>query len=207
MDITYYGANCVEIGTKRGSVVIDPGLSHVGLKDKLVKEAIYIATQANFLPPKHDGVTVEGPGEYEIRDFSIKGVPARRMIDHEDVRGTTVYRVVIDEVAIAVVGHVAAPLPDELLEEIGVIDLAIIPVGGGGYTLDSHQATTVVRQLDPKVVIPTHYADSALSYEVPQLELAPFIKEISAEHEVTAKFKIKNGVLPDVLTVVELTRS
>ena len=112
-----------------------------------------------------------------------------------------------DGVSIVVVGHIFAPLPDSVLEEIGLVDVVIVPVGGGGYTLDGHQAAMVVRQLEPKVVIPTHYADPAVKYEVPQESLAEFLKEIGGEHEVVSSYKIKGGVVPATLTVIEITRS
>lgn len=207
MDISFHGANCVQLNAKQLTVVIDATLSQVGLKDKIVKDAVYVATQETFLPAAEGVVAVDGPGEYEIKDISIVGVPAKRAIDFNDEKIATMYRIVAGGVAVAVVGHVTTPLTEEQLEALGVVDIAIIPVGGSGYTLDAHQATTVVRQLDPKVVIPTHYADPALSYEVPQMDLDPFLKEVSAQHEVTPKYKIKNGALPDTLTVVEITRT
>lgn len=207
MDISFYGANCVELSTKQLTILVDAALSQVGLKDKTAKDAVYMTTQESFLPAQADGVMVDGPGEYEIKDVSIVGVPAKRAIDHGDEKNATMYRIAAGDVAIAVVGHVAVPLSEEQLEALGVIDVAIVPVGGGGYTLDAHQATTVIRQLDPKVVIPTHYADPAVSYEVPQMDLEPFLKELAAQHETTAKYKIKNGVVPEVMTVVEITRS
>jgi L-ascorbate metabolism protein UlaG (beta-lactamase superfamily) len=111
-------------------------------------------------------------------------------------------------VSIVVLGHVASPLSEEQLEEINVVDIVIIPIGGNGYTFDAHQAVEAVRQINPKVVIPTHYEDSAVKYEVPQMGLEAFVKELgAAEQETLSKFKIKNGVLPEVFTLVELTRS
>lgn len=208
MDISYYGANCVEVTTKQLTLVVDATLSQVGLKDRIVKDtAVYIATHHDFMPGNAPGIRVDGPGEYEIKDISIVGVPAQRMTDHTDAKQATMYRVSVGDVSIAIIGHVAVPLDEEQLEKLGVIDVLVVPVGGNGYTLDNHHAAAVVRQVDPKVVIPTHYADDALRYEVPQMELEPFLKEISAQHEVLPKYKIKNGVLPDTLTVIELTRS
>ena len=207
MDIEYKGANCVVITTKKTSVVIDPKLSTVGLKDILPKNAVVIATQADFLVSGDDAVVVDRPGEYEVRDISIVGSAAERLIDHDKSLNATVYRVTIGDVRFAVIGHVATPLTEDQLEALGVVDVAIVPVGGSGYTLDAHQAVAVVRQLDPKVIIPTHFADKAVQYEVPQMDLEPFLKELSApQHEKTAKWKVK-GPLPDTLTVVELERT
>ena len=207
MDIEYKGANCVVITTKKTSVVIDPKLSTVGLKDILPKNAVVIATQADFLVSGDDAVVVDRAGEYEVRDISIVGSAAERLIDHDKSLNATVYRVTIGDVRFAVIGHVATPLTEDQLEALGVVDVAIVPVGGSGYTLDAHQAVAVVRQLDPKVIIPTHFADKAVQYEVPQMDLEPFLKELSApQHEKTAKWKVK-GPLPDTLTVVELERT
>lgn len=206
MEFEYKGGNCVTISTKGVSLVIDPKLSHIGLKDVLPKQAFVIATHADFVVPS-EGVVVDQPGEYEIKNVSIVGVPAKRMIDHDESNHATMYRISIGGTSIAVIGHVTTPLLEEQLEGLGVIDIAIIPVGGSGYTLDAHQAVAIVRQLDPKVVIPTHYAEKGVNYEVPQMELGPFLAELSAQHEELPKWKVKNDILPEILTVMELTRT
>lgn len=206
MDIEYKGANCVVLNTKKVTITIDPKLSLVGLKDITAKDAIVAVTQADLAVPS-DGVVMDRPGEYEVRNVTFIGVAAKRLIDHDDSQQSTMYRMVFGDITFAVIGHVATPLTEEQLEALGVIDVAIVPVGGGGYTLDAHQAVELVRQLDPKVVIPTHYADPAVNYEVPQMELEPFIKELGAAHETMPTWKIKNGALPEILTVMELTRT
>lgn len=207
MDISYHGANAISIVAKQGTIMIDPNISAVGLKDVSLKDATCVVTQPEFRPKGATGMVVDGPGEYEIKDISIVGVPAERLIDHDGSQQATMYRIVIGDVAIAVLGHVATPLSEDQLEKLGVVDIAIVPVGGSGYTLDAHQAVAAVRQLDPKLIIPTHFADSAINYEVPQMELEPFLKEISVPHETVPKLKIKNGIMPDTLTVIELARS
>lgn len=206
MDIEYKGANCLVITAKKTTVAVDPKLSAVGLKDVTPKNAVVIATQTDLLAQGEDAVIIDRPGEYEVRDVSISGVAAERMIDHDKSQLATIYRVTVGDVRFAIVGHVAAPLTEEQLEVLGVVDVVVVPVGGSGYTLDAHQAVSVVRQIDPKVVIPTHYADKALSYEVPQMELEPFVKELGAPQvEKTPKWKLK--ALPEVLTLVELERT
>ena len=207
MDIEYKGANCIVITTKKATLLIDPRLSLVGLKDVATKNSVQLATQNDFIVSGEDSVVVDRPGEYEVRGVSVSGVPAERLIDHDKSLAATIYRLTVGDVRIAVVGHVATPLSEEQLETLGVIDVAIVPVGGSGYTLDAHQAVAVIRQIDPKVVIPTHYADKALTYEVPQMELEPFVKELGApEHEKTSKWKIK-GPMPEIMTLVELERT
>ena len=58
------------------------------------------------------------------------------------------------------------------------------------------------------MVVPVHYADSALQYEVPQDTVEVFEKELGAPVEQKPKLKIKAASnLPEVLTVFELARS
>lgn len=209
-EIEYKGGNGVVITTKKTTVVIDPKISVVGLKDISVKDAVEITTEPRFTI-ENDAIRllIEGPGDYEIGDFSIHGISATRHIDSEqDEKIGTIYRIEIDDVRIALLGNVSAKLTDEQLESLGVVDLMIVPVGGGGYTLDAVNATALVRLVDPKAVIPVHYADNALEYEVPQDELGLFTKELGAPVETISKYKVKNSTaLPAVLTVIEITRS
>jgi L-ascorbate metabolism protein UlaG (beta-lactamase superfamily) len=89
-----------------------------------------------------------------------------------------------------------------------LVDVLILPVGGNGYTLDATGAATLTRSIDPKVVIPVHYAESGINYEVPQDTLETFVKELGAPVEEMPKFKLKTGApLPAVLTTIHLTRA
>lgn len=205
MDIEYKGGNCVIISTKQARVVIDPKLSMFGLKDMASKDDVVVATQPDFAVTTNE-VAVDQPGEYEVKSIAIMGVSAQRHIDTSG-KLATMYRISTSDFAIAVVGHVATPLSEDQLEALGVVDVAIIPVGGSGYTLDAHQAVAVVRQLGPKIVIPVHYADKAITYEVPQMELEPFIKELGVPVEQMTKLKLKAGTLPETLTAYELQRT
>ena len=209
-DIEYKGGNTVVITTKKATLVVDPKQSVVGLKDLSVKEGIQLATEERFVVPDSEyQLTLEGPGEYEVSDFSIRGMPAVRHIDADDsLPVSTIYRVEVGGVNIAILGNIAPKLSEDQLESIGVVDMVIIPVGGGGYTLDATSAASLVRKIDPKVVIPVHYADAALKYEVPQGDLETFTKELGAPVEETAKYKIKSAsAVPEALTTVVVTRS
>ena len=134
---------------------------------------------------------------------------ATRHIDTpESEKLASIYRIEIGELKIALFGNIQPTVSEDQLEQIGVVDILILPVGGGGYTLDATSAAALVRQVESKVVIPVHYADGALKYEMPQDVLETFVKELGAPVEATAKYKVKNPQsLPDTLTVIELTRT
>lgn len=210
-DIEYKGGNSVIISGKKTTVVVDPKLSLVGVKDIATKDAVVLATEARFgLHSDDTKLYIEGPGEYEVGEVSVKGIRATRHIDTEaDEPLSTIYRLEIGELRIAIIGNITPKLSEDQLEEIGVVDILIIPVGGGGYTLDSVSATTITRQIDARVVIPVHYADKSLNYEVPQDNVDAFIKELAAPvEEAGSKYKVKSASsVPQVLTVVTIDRS
>ena len=210
-DIEYKGGNGVVISTKKTELVIDPKLSVVGLKDLPVKEGVEVATEERFATGDPNAkLHIEGPGEYEIGDASIRGIRATRHIDTDkDEPVSTVYRIEIGDVRIAILGNIAPKLSDDQLEEIGVVDILIIPVGGNGYTLDGTSAAVITRQIEPRAVIPVHYADKALQYEVPQNDLDVFAKELAVQVEKAGgKYKVKSSSsIPQVLTIVEIDRS
>jgi L-ascorbate metabolism protein UlaG (beta-lactamase superfamily) len=208
MEIEYKGASGLVIKVGQTVVVVDPRLSNLGLKDIKVKDAIELVTEDRFGLHDTEKLYIGGPGEYEVATVSIKGIAAQRHLDAEGKR-STIYKITAAGYRMAIIGHINEQLSEQQLEEIGVVDIVVVPVGGNGYTLDGHGAAKVIRQIDPRVVIPVHYADKAITYEVPQNELELFTKDMgTTPHEVVEKYKLKiGGNLPEVLTVVELQRS
>lgn len=211
LDIEYKGANSIVVTTKTQKLVVDPKLSLIGGVDVPVKEAVVLATEARFLPDdggaKEAKMIVEGPGEYEVGDISIRGIAAQRHID-QHVGGTTMYTIVANGIRIALLGNIAPSLSDDQQEELGVVDILVVPVGGNGYTLDSVNASKIVRQVEPKVVVPVHYEDADLKYEVIQDSVGEFIKLFDTDGEDTLKYRLKTAQsLPEAMTVVKISRS
>ena len=209
LDIEYKGGNAVVLSTKKTVAVVDPKLSEIGLKDLSTKSSIELATEARFaINDSSAQLNIEGPGEYEVGQFSIRGVSAQHYLDAEEAEfRSTMYRLEVDDVRVAVIGNVSASISESQYEDLGLVDVLIIPVGGG-TTLDAVSAAAITRQIDPKAVIPVHYADEAIKYEVPQDDVEVFKKELGAPVETAVKYKIKAvSSLPSVLTVIELARS
>lgn len=209
-EIEYKGGNSLIMSSKKTTLVVDPKASLVGLKDLKIKDAVELATEARFrINEGEASVVIEGPGEYEVGDFTIHGVAATRHIDTSDQEKlATAYRIEAGDVRVALLGNIDSKLSEEQLETLGVVDLLVLPVGGGGYTLDATSAATIVRQVEPKAVVPVHYADSGLKYEVPQDSVEVFTKELGAPVDEVSKLKLKSvTALPPVLTVLQLGRS
>jgi len=90
----------------------------------------------------------------------------------------TVYVMEVDEVSVCHLGDLGHVLTAEQVEEIDDVDVLLLPVGGVS-TIDASMAAEVVRQLEPKVVIPMHYKTQALSRELQPVER--FLKEIGVK--------------------------
>lgn len=209
-DIEYKGGNTVVITTKKTTLVFDPKLSVNGLKDVKLDGAVELTTEDRFAIDNPGAkLQISSPGEYGVGDCDIKGIAATRNVDPEDIpKASIIYTVGVADSKIAILGNINEKLGDEQLEEIGVVDILIIPIGGNGLTMDSHGAAKLTKKIDPKVVIPIHFADSKLKYEVPQDGPDMFEKELGVSKESESKYKVKSSaVYPASLTLIELQLS
>lgn len=207
MDLQFYGANCVSISYKGSRIVVDDNLSDLGGKSILKPEDVALYTMAHG-EPKACRIALDQPGEYEVGDISIMGIAARAHMDEEGQRTATMYKLVAGEFNVLVTGHVHPDLPEKIWEQIGIVDIMFVPVGGSGYTLDPVGALRLIKEIEPKLVIPTHYNDKALKYPVPQLGLGEALKELAMEpKETVAKLKLKPTDLTDITQLVVLEKS
>jgi L-ascorbate metabolism protein UlaG (beta-lactamase superfamily) len=86
-----------------------------------------------------------------------------------------------------------------------MIDVLITPVGGNGYTLDPVGALSIIKKIEPKIVIPTHYADKALQYPVPQQSLEDALKALAMEpKQAASKLRVKPADLSDTTQLIVL---
>lgn len=208
MDIQFLGANCISLANKGVRIVVDDTLADMGLKNTAKAGDVLLYTGV------HGGVSVpvklviDTPGEYEVSDVSISGIPARAHMDEPGTKLATMYKIIMNDLSILCVGHVYPELNQEQLEAIGTVDVLVVPVGGNGYTLDSAGALAIIKEIEPKLVIPTHYADKAINYPVPQQTLEQALKDIGMEvQETTAKLKLKLSDLTEVTQLIVLERS
>lgn len=206
MELQYFGANCVAVNTKQARIVIDDNLSELGLKSITKPEDIVVKTSKD-IPDAKVRFAADTPGEFEVSGISINGIAARSHMDKDDEKSAVIYLISVGEIRLAVVGHVFEDLSDDQQELLAGADVAIVPVGNSGYTLDGAGALKVIKQIEPKVVIPTHYADKAIKYEVAQVELAESLKTIGMEPVQTLdKYRPKPAELTDNTQLIVLNR-
>lgn len=207
MDIQFFGANSIGITTKQARIVVDDNLADLGGKSIAKNDDILLFTGAHKAVASAR-LIVDQPGEYEVAGISIYGIPARSHLDEATGQSATMYKVVTDDISFLIVGHVFPDLSDAQLEMIGMVDIMVVPVGGNGYTLDAIGALKLIKKVEPKIVIPTHYDEKKLHYPVPQQNLEEALKQLSMEvQETTSKFKPKAESLVEGQTKLVILES
>jgi L-ascorbate metabolism protein UlaG (beta-lactamase superfamily) len=130
---------------------------------------------------------IKGPGEYEIGGILVIGMPTFHDGDGGKQRGKNiVYLIEVDEVAICHLGDLGHVLTTQQVEEIGNVDVLLVPVGGVS-TINASMAAEVVRQLEPKIVVPMHYKTAVLKQELEPVDR--FLKEMGVK-DVTSRPKL-----------------
>ncbi len=155
-----------------------------------------------------DPFVVRGPGEYEVGGVEIVGVQSFHDNKKGEERGmNTIYNFKIDKINVCHLGDLGqTDLTDQQIEEIGNVDILLIPVGGH-FTIAATEANKIASQLEPRVIIPMHYKDSDTKIE----ELAAvdkFLKEIGKENiDPVNKFTITPDKFAEETQVVLMTKS
>jgi L-ascorbate metabolism protein UlaG (beta-lactamase superfamily) len=207
MDIQFYGANCLTVSFKNTRVVIDDNLASLGKKSVTKAEDIALFTSSQT-EPGIARLSFNSPGEYEAGDISIVGIDAKPFMNDDSNSLATIYKLYNSDVSILVTGHILGELNGTQLEKIGAVDVLCVPVGNGGYTIDPIGAQKLIKDIEPKIIIPTHFKDSSLKYPVPQGDLEATIKEIGMEPtERLSKLKLKATDITDITQLVILETS
>ncbi len=210
MEIIWYGHSCFRL-TERGmaTVVTDPYDHRVIGYDSLKLRADIVTI--SHAAPGHDyaaavkGKThvLTGPGEYEIGGVFITGVQTnghgKRSPD--DPRNT-LYVFDYDGVTVAHLGDIRRVPSQTEIEALGTVNIALVPVGGGGG-LNASKAAEVVSLIEPGIVIPMHYQTPASLVKL--APLSKFLKEMGL-NEITPvdSLKITRTSVPDETRVVVL---
>lgn len=200
MEISWLGHSCFRLKGRQATVITDPYSPDLGYS--LGKPSASIVT-VSHQHPGHCYIGGVGgnpkpvirPGEYEINNVLIIGIATFHDGEKGSLRGkNTIYLIEMDEISVCHLGDIGHVLTDEQVEELGNVDVLMIPVGGVS-TINAPMAAEIVRQLEPKVVIPMHYKTPALNRELEPVD--SFFKEIGA-HDITpqAKLSLTKSNLP-----------
>jgi L-ascorbate metabolism protein UlaG (beta-lactamase superfamily) len=207
MEFQYYGANCVRLTTKKATIVIDDNLKELGSHAVTRHDDIALSTTGAPNTEKAR-YSIDSAGEYEISGVSVMGISARAHMDEAGKKSATIYKLIADDIRIVVLGHIYPDLNDEQLEALGTVDVLIVPVGGNGYTLDPIGALKLIKKIEPKIIIPTHYAQTGINYPVPQQDISEVLKALAMEPQrIEGKYKLKSVDIPELAQLILLEAS
>lgn len=209
MEIVWFGMSCFRL-TERGlaSVVTDPYDSSIGLPPlKLRADVVTVSHDA----PGHSGLSavkgeqrvITGPGEYEIGGVFITGIPmAHPKGKKNGARPNTLYVFDYDGLTVAHLGDLAYVPSQAQIEDLGTVNVALVPVGGG-EALDASQAAEVISLIEPNIVVPMHYRSGSKG---PKLApLSRFLSEMGVtKAEALESLKLARSSLPEDTQVVVL---
>ena len=211
MEITWYGHSCFRLAERSmATVVTDPYDYHtVGYEPLKLKADIvtisYNNPAHNHLPAvKGDPHPITGPGEFEIGGVFITGVMTNGQSKHaEGELRNTLYVIEYNGITVAHLGNLNRVPSQTEVEELGPLNVALVPVGGVN-SLNAAKAAEVISLLEPNIVIPMQYSTSESTLNLDPL--SKFLKEMGlAEIEKIQSLKVASaGSLPEETRVVVL---
>lgn len=169
MHIIWKGHSCFQFVVTRGKqeqvkIVVDPYDDSVGLRPPALDADILLITHDhkdhnNVKGVKGDPFVITNPGEYEVKEVFIKGISSFHDDEKGDKRGhNTIYVFEAEGIRVCHLGDLGQKeLTPRQVEELGAVHIACVPVGGE-YTIGPQEASRVIKQIDPRIVIPMHYA-------------------------------------------------
>lgn len=210
MEITWYGHSCFRL-TERGmaTVVTDPfdntsiGYDALKLKADIVTVSHEATGHNNTNAVKGTSHVITGPGEFEIGGVFITGVQTNGhdKKDNDELRNT-LYVFDYDGITVAHLGDLRRVPSQTEVEALGAVNVALVPVGGGGG-LNAAKAAEVISLLEPNIVIPMHYATQDAKLKLDSLD--KFLKEMGlSASQPEASLKVTRTGLPEETHVVVL---
>jgi len=219
MDLAWYGLSCFRM-KERGlaTVVTDPydpslGLPKLSLKADLVTVSHDAAGHNYVKGVKGQRLQIDGPGEYEAGGVFITGIPMAAKAKDAKTKGAkskgkngnvrnTLYVFDFDGLTVAHLGDLAYVPSQSQIENLGPVDLALVPVGGGS-ALSPAEAAEVITLIEPSLVVPMHYKTGKEKVKLGQL--ARFLSEMGVgKQEPLEVLKVTKSGLSDQTQVVVL---
>ena len=213
MDITWLGHACFRLRGKDVTILTDPFEGDDWGYPALATAADVVTISNDH--PHHAGLSgvtgtprvLRGPGEYEIAGALIWGVRTPRRADQNGQAGArnTAYVIQLEELTICHLGDLAeGSLTDEQLTHLKDSAVLLVPTGGH-CTINAVQAAEVIAQVEPKIIVPMHYATEETKGHLELDEIGRFCRELGASDVAPRpRLTVTATSLPNEPTVVLL---
>jgi L-ascorbate metabolism protein UlaG (beta-lactamase superfamily) len=210
MEIVWFGHSCFRLTERNMATVVTDPYDHNAAGYEPLKLKADIVTVSHDAPG-HNCVSavkgkmrvITGPGEYEMGGVFITAVQTNGHSQRTDEEPrNTLYVFDYDGITVAHLGDLRRVPTQMEIEALGTVNVALVPVGGGGG-LSAAKAAEVVSVIEPGIVVPMHYGtpDSLIKLA----PLSKFLKEMGlGSVDAVDSLKLSRGSMPEETRVVVL---
>ena len=182
------------------TVLVDPTDQGTGWKIPRMAAEIILSSNAeegDTLGKSKDGsppFIIKYPGEYEVKNIFVYGLTVLKKNQSTHSTSTNLFVIGIDDMYVGHLGSLDRALNEKELDELGRIDVLLLPVGGRSVC-DPRVATEIVTQIEPRIVVPMMYGLPGLKTDLRGVE--DFLKEFGIKDgEPQEKLKLMKKDLP-----------
>ncbi len=212
MQLFWHGFSSIRIEGKVGDVeatlLTDPYPNESGLRfPRTIEPNIVVLSHQdrsrfNLESMVGSPFIVSDPGEYEVKGLFAHGI--QDPTEGKEADRPVIYRFDIEGMSLAFLGQLKRQLTPFEVEELGDIDILLLPVGGG-EVLDSKAAADMISIIEPRMIIPLHYDVPGVKEQLAGVDA--FCKQLGVcKRQDANKLKITKKDLPAedmLITVLE----
>lgn len=165
MKLIWYGHSCFKLESADGTIVFDPYetgrvIGYSALPSELSADVVICSHEHR----DHNAFNLVLPSKKKFN-----GVIKQIKSWHDDVGGAkrgenNIALVETEQMRVVHMGDIGCELDEKQLEELGEVDVLMIPVGGF-YTVSPKIANDIAKKLNARIVLPMHYRFGNIGYK------------------------------------------
>ena len=173
--LKWFGHSMWKISTNDISIITDP-FADIGYTMPTAETAdIILSSHDHF---DHNNFELIGGNPEIIKTegkFNISGINIQTFHTyHDETKGSErgdnlLMKFELEERTFLHCGDIGHMISDELIKEIGNVDVLFIPIGGY-FTINAETAKKIVDKIDPIIIFPMHYKTDVLNFPIKPIE-------------------------------------
>lgn len=163
MKVTWFGHSCFLLQDSSGAKLLtDPFDKTLGYT--LPNETVDVVTISHNHPDHNNSQCLPGIprvidtlGYHQIGNIKIRGLLSFHDREYGAKRGPNIiFLIDMNGYTICHLGDLGHRLDEKTLENIGPVDILMIPIGGN-YTIDAEEGALVAKAIKSRIIFPMHY--------------------------------------------------
>lgn len=157
MHISWLGHSTFKIETKTPwrdevTILLNPYQAPKSDLPRNLKSDLVLLTngQENTITLSGEPFIIDTPGEYEVKGVMVYAIA----VPNGDKNKQLIYHFETELMSITYLGNFKGILGDELVDKLGVVDIALVPTGDSKMVLSAKEAAEIVNRIEPRIIIP-----------------------------------------------------